>query len=320
LIPVFSLFTQIKAHGHWKAWIFCLSLLVINSSCHSLRRPIRSEKSKGSGGSSSGDSNKLSAHSNTPDGDTSLAPNPDTGLSVQPSWARAAELEKSWQKILGRKDHRHGDLKLEGTWNIAYNETELSSPVIMLVRPQHFVYISIRPLLGIEMLRIVLRPDSVWMISRLNKNYWCGTWAELEPSLGLPLDYGWFQDALLHGHGSLIDLAVNQKLLPPTSQDQNKRLEASPNKSDATLEAEWGRWPAKIHALRIQSPAGSLNINFSKIFENESSTLPAQMTFALTIPRNNASLEMHWKEPKFQGVEMPSIKIPEDYQKLKLAK
>lgn len=221
---------------------------------------------------------------------------------------------------MGRKDHLQGDLKLEGTWNITYNETEIASPVIMLVRPQHFVYISIRPALGIEMLRIILRPDSVWMISRFNRNYWSGTWAELEPSLGMPLDYRWFRDALLHGHSSLIDLAVTNQLTPPSVPGESIRLQAKAGPNSAKLLAEWGRWSSKIHALRIQSPAGNLNIDYSKIFETQSSTLPAQMTFELTIPRNNAILEMHWKEPKFQGVEIPSIKIPDDYQKLKLTR
>ncbi|MFM8786122.1 MAG: DUF4292 domain-containing protein [Bacteroidota bacterium] len=126
----------------------------------------------------------------------------------QPSRPSPTDLEKSWLKILGRKDYLRGDLKMEGNWNITYNETQIASPVIMLVRPQHFIYLSIRPALGIEMLRIILRPDSLWMISRLNKNYWSCTCAELEPSLGMSLDYRWFQDALLHGHRSLIDRAV----------------------------------------------------------------------------------------------------------------
>ncbi|MFM8978073.1 MAG: hypothetical protein ACKOJE_08500 [Bacteroidota bacterium] len=42
------------------------------------------------------------------------------------------------------------------------------------------------------------------------------------------------------------------------------------------------------------------------------------MTFALQIPRNQALLEMNWKEPKIQAVELPTIKIPEDYRKLKI--
>jgi hypothetical protein len=233
-------------------------------------------------------------------------------------------LEKGWLKILGRKDYQRGDLKLEGNWNITYNETRIASPVIMLVRPKHFIYLSIRPALGIEMLRIILRPDSVWMIGRLNKNYWSGTWAELEPALGMSLDYCWFQDALLHGHRSLIDRAVLSSLSPPPAGEQRVRFEnispgTSPQgKLNAIFQAEWGRWPSKIHQLKIQGSNGTLQMDYLKIFETESASLPIQMTFALQIPRNQALLEMHWKEPKLQAVELPSIKIPEDYRKLKI--
>ena len=59
-------------------------------------------------------------------------------------------------------------------------------------------------------------------------------------------------------------------------------------------------------------------MDYLKIFETESTSLPIQMTFALQIPRNQALLEMQWKEPKLQAVELPTIKIPEDYRKLKI--
>jgi len=320
LALVYSLFWQFNALRHWRACLLCLVLLVINSSCQSIRPSTRSGQNTDRRGAGSGDSTKLPANSNSPSGESSATRETGNGQAAQTTDSNPAELEKKWQKVLGRKDYLRGDLKLEGTWNITYNETELASPVIMLVRPQHFVYISIRPALGIEMLRIILRPDSVWMISRLNRNYWNGTWAELEPSLGMPLDYRWFQDALLHGHSSLIDLAVTNKRSPPSVPDHSIRLQAKPSPNTAYLFAEWGRWPSKIHTISIQSPAGKLNIDYSKIFETESASLPAQMTFALTIPRNNALLEMNWKEPKFQVVELPSIKIPVDYQKLKLAR
>lgn len=227
---------------------------------------------------------------------------------------------KDWLKLLGHKDFKQADLKMEGNWNITYNETQIASPVIMLVRPQRFMYISIRPALGIEMLRIVLQPDSVWMISRLNKNYWCGTWSELEPSLGMSLTYRWFQDALLHGHQSFIDQAVDNGLTPPSTYDQPLRYINHKERSAPAIEARLGRWPFKIHQLQVQSPQGSLQIKYLQIHEAESASLPKQMTFELQIPRNNASLEMNWKEPKLQLVERPSLKIPDDYQKLKLAK
>ncbi|MFM7747994.1 MAG: hypothetical protein ACKO7X_08750, partial [Bacteroidota bacterium] len=117
-------------------------------------------------------------------------------------------------------------------------------------------------------------------------------------------------------------------LSPSSSGEQRIRFEnialgtslgTSPlGKRNATFQAEWGRWPSKIHHLKIQASSGSLQMDYLKIFETESASLPAQMTFALQIPRNQALLEMHWKEPKIQAVELPTIKIPVDYLKLKI--
>lgn len=296
----------------WSFLLISIGILWITSSCHS-RRP-------NPGAAKHPLNHNLSI-------DTASLPE-SRKADEKPTSPSPADLEKSWLQILGRKDYLRGDLKMEGNWNITYNETQIASPVIMLVRPQHFIYLSIRPALGIEMLRIILRPDSLWMISRLNKNYWSGTWAELEPSLGMSLDYRWFQDALLHGHRSLIDRAVLGGLSPSSSGEQRIRFEnialgtslgTSPQgKRNATFQAEWGRWPSKIHQLKIQASSGSLQMDYLKIFETESASLPAQMTFDLQIPRNQALLEMHWKEPKIQAVELPTIKIPEDYRKLKI--
>jgi len=292
----------------WNFFLLCVALLWMTSSCHSRLRNAGTTKQ---------------ALNNNPSKDTTYLPE-SPKADEQPTRPSPADLERSWLKILGRKDYLRGDLKMEGNWGITYNETQIASPVIMLVRPQHFIYLSIRPALGIEMLRIILRPDSVWMISRLNKNYWSGTWAELEPSLGMSLDYRWFQDALLHGHRSLIDRAVLGGLSPSSSEKQRIRFEdislgtTPQGKRNAMFQAEWGRWPSKIHHLKIQTSSGSLQMDYLKIFETESASLPTQMTFSLQIPRNQAQLEMHWKEPKIQTVELPTIKIPEDYHKLKI--
>jgi len=311
---------RIKPGVHHALLVLALGLLLVNSSCHSRRRSAYSKKLSVREARSSSDSEKAALNDfDSLKGDSVLAPSSGTSDSVQPMRPSPIELKRGWLKILGRKDYLRGDLKMEGNWNITYNETQLASPVIMLLRPEQFIYISIRPALGIEMLRLILRPDSVWMISRLHKNYWCGTWTELEPALEMSLDYRWFQDALLHGHRSFIDRAVIHGLTPPNSFAQPIRFEVNLSKRTAIFEAEWGRWPSKIHQLHIQSPSGSLKIDYLKIFDAETSTLPAHMSFTLKIPRHNAILEMHWKEPKIQGVELPSVKIPKEYRKLKLA-
>ena len=288
---------------------FGVSLLIIGVSCHSARKSIPSPKR------GMMDSMQSNGHSH----DSSSAINPGHGRPVPPSKPSPIELEKEWFGLLGQKDHLRGDFKLEGNWDITYNENHLASSVVMLVRPQQFMYISIRPVLGIEMARILFRPDSIWIINRFNENYWVGTWAELQPSIGFSLDYRWIQDALLHGHQSLIEQAVLRGVKPPVRTAIPRiQLENLQGNDKTVFEADWGQWPSKVHRLQIQSSGSSLKIDFLNVFNTENSSLPTHMTFALQLPRKKLFLEMHWNDPKLQEVSPPSVRIPKGYDKLLL--
>jgi len=210
---------------------------------------------------------------------------------------------------------------MDGSWNITYNQNSLASAVSMWVRPGSFVYISLRPALGIEMIRLVLRPDSVWMISRLNKNYWNGSWAELQAALGLALDYPWFEDALLHVHRTLIQTAVRQAVPPPAPGSPNRTtVPLGMGEQNAHMEFHWGQWPAKIHRLHIHGPKGQVLLQYLQTTELAGATLPVEMKFELEIPQHKAVLDMHWKEPRLKTVEFPSVKIPSEYRKIKLTR
>lgn len=290
--------------------IFLLSalLLWINTSCKSTRKL---------NPSSTRQSDLDSSQSNKVSKDSSSIINSRNDQPVPPSKPNPVDLQKGWSKILGQKDHLQGDFKMEGNWDITYNENQISTPVFMLVRPQHFIYISIRPALGIEMARVLIRPDSLWIVNRYNKNYWSGAWVDLETSVGFPLDYRWLQEILLHGHRALIEQAVLHGIKPPGQVDDHRiQMETLQRNRKLSFEADWGKWPFKVHRLHMQSSTSSLKIDFLNVFQGDKTSLPTHMTFAFQLPRNNIFLEMLWKEPKFQSVDLPTIKIPEGYDKL----
>lgn len=288
--------------------LLSMFLLWSNTSCKSTRKL---------NPSTTRHSDMDSSRSNNHSKDSSWVINPRNDLLVPPSKPNPVDLQKGWAKILGQKDHLQGDFKLDGNWDITYNENQIASPVIMLVRPQHFIYISIRPALGIEMARILIRPDSLWLVNRYNKNYWSGAWADLETNIGFPLDYRWLQDVLLHGHRTLIEQAIFQGIKPPSKgDDQRIRMETLQGNRKIGFEADWGKWPYKVHQLQLRSSTSSLKIDFLNVIQTDKTSLPTHMTFAFQLPRNNIFLEMRWKEPKFQGVDLPTIKIPEGYDKL----
>jgi len=237
---------------------------------------------------------------------------------VAPSVIVPSPPSGAWTRLWGRNDFKNQGVKMEGTWNIAYNQYDFASPVSMMVQQGEWIWVSVRPALGIEVIRLILKPDSVWMISRPSKNYWSGTWDQLQKSLQLDLDYRWFEDALLHGHGSLIEGLQRARIEYPKAGSDSLVFTKGVDSSLSTVSVRWGKFPAKIHHLSMQSRRGNLDVEYLQSIEVASVALPSKMSLALHAPGHKALLRMHWKTPALEAVALPPIKIPTDYRKLKL--
>lgn len=244
-------------------------------------------------------------------------PQPGKDLSA-PSVTAPRPPQGAWNRLWGRYDFKNRGVKMDGSWNIAYNQYDFASPVSMMAQQGAWIWISVRPALGIEVVRLVLRPDSVWMISRPSKNYWSGTWNQLQKSLQLDLDYQWFEDALLHGHGSLIEGLQIAGIEFPKTGDDSLVFTKGADSSLTKVAVHWGKLPAKIHHLSMQSSRGNLSVDYLQSVEVASAALPAKMSLSLLAPGHKAFLQMHWKTPAVEAVSLPPIKIPADYRKLKL--
>lgn len=74
---------------------------------------------------------------------------------------------------------------------VDYLDTEqnLSTPVQIRICQDSAIWMSITPALGIEMVRILIRKDSVFMINRLKKEYYAGSFELIQQQLGLKVNY-----------------------------------------------------------------------------------------------------------------------------------
>ncbi|MFM9143277.1 MAG: DUF4292 domain-containing protein [Bacteroidota bacterium] len=243
---------------------------------------------------------------------TPVLPQPETTTTT------ALPQASAWNRLWGRYDFKNKDVKLEGTWNISYNQYEFASPVSMMVRQGSWIWVSVRPALGIEVIRLVLKPDSVWMVSRPSKNYWSGTWGQLQKALQLDLDYRWFEDAILHGHGSLIEGLVQAQIALPNNTIDSLSFKKGRDSTLASVTLRWGKFPYQIHHLSMQSQRGNLAVDYLQNTSLESASLPTKMSLALNAPGHRAFLLMNWKAPVLDALSLPALKIPSDYRKLKL--
>lgn len=65
----------------------------------------------------------------------------------------------------------------------------LSTPVQIRIRQDSAIWMSITPALGIEMMRVLIRKDSVFMMNRLKKEYFAGSFDYLKNYLGIDVNY-----------------------------------------------------------------------------------------------------------------------------------
>ena len=60
----------------------------------------------------------------------------------------------------------------------------------------HFIAVSVQPMLGIEMVRMEATPDSLWIFDKMNRKYVAFTYPEIEQTLNTNLSYKKIQDLL----------------------------------------------------------------------------------------------------------------------------
>ncbi|HAJ98664.1 MAG TPA: hypothetical protein DCM62_01425 [Bacteroidales bacterium] len=84
------------------------------------------------------------------------------------------------------------------------------------IQKDQAIWISLAPLLGIEIARIVIRPDSVWFLNRLNTTYFIGDLSFFNELVGTNLDFFMMQDVLM---GNDFSHFTNHP--PQTSQEGN---------------------------------------------------------------------------------------------------
>lgn len=69
------------------------------------------------------------------------------------------------------------------------SEQNLSTPMHIKIKQDSAIWMSITPALGIEMMRILIRKDSVFMMNRLKKEYYAGSFDFIRQELGFNVNY-----------------------------------------------------------------------------------------------------------------------------------
>ena len=95
------------------------------------------------------------------------------------------------------------------------------------IRKDSVIWLSISALLGIEVARIQITPDSLKLMNRINKTYWTGDFEDVENTYGIPANYEQLEGVLV-GQISLENQNMSSIILENKYLLFNKKKKKTP--------------------------------------------------------------------------------------------
>lgn len=216
--------------------------------------------------------------------------------------AALATADQRFQQLL-RNDFAFSEMSMSGSITVDMNDQRLSSPVGMKIQKDQQIWISVKPMLGIEAFRALIRPDSVFVVDRLNKQYLEKPFSWLAELSKAPLTYAALQDLLVNNVGFLakgnrltsqateIQLNLDElryTLFPGSAGDKLDRLVVSQIDQQLTVRFveptsfEGKLLPKSLNLVIEGKQSGTIDINFSKFALENGQTYPFSIPSSYT--------------------------------------
>jgi len=197
------------------------------------------------------------------------------------------------------------------------------------IKKDSAIWLSITPLLGIEMARVLITKDSIKFLNRANKEYFLGDFGYLNKLFGTDLDYQMLEALLI---GNSLDFDEKEKLHSRVDRKRERYFLSTEKKRKVTMELKKEKekikkqaqvlWlnpvTFKITQLLLSSPETkrSLTGKFSDYREIEEQLLPYKLHFVL---KSNTTSEIDVEYSKFSIGKLLSFpfKISSKYVEIK---
>lgn len=181
------------------------------------------------------------------------------------------------------------------------------------------IYISIAPILGIEVARMLITPDTVKIINRIESSYFVGDMQFLNKMLNTDLDFYMLQ-AILTGNDFTHFNTNNFEVL----EDRGRLMLHSPSRGRQTTGPsgqlyQHNLWlnesSYKIEQTVLYEPQGQRTIKaaYSAFASIGQQTLPSQINIEFTEPSAKAEFSIRYNRTDLDNPQQMSFSIPERY-------
>jgi len=193
------------------------------------------------------------------------------------------------------------------------------------------IWMSITPILGIEVARILITNDSVKYINRIDKEYFLGDFDYIDDVLGVDLDYQMLEALLI---GNSVDFEREEKKIK-TSIDRKKgayfistikkrktRKELRKDKAKIKGEQNQAIWlnPSTFKVIELlitqSSNTRNLQVSFEEFKSIDEHTFPNKINYKISA-KDTTSIVLKYANINFDKSLSFPFKIPSSYVQVK---
>lgn len=208
-------------------------------------------------------------------------------------------------QAMRQNDANFAELSAQGNLNADLNGQSLSAAFNLKLQKDKQLWLSVKPMLGIEAVRVLIRPDSVFVLDRLNKAYLAKPFSWLSSLSQAPLTFAALQDILINNVGFLAGMKVEkggEGTLLFMQQGINYRLRQ-------------GNAPLKAASLEVQQEQQQLKVEYLKWQELEKQWLPAQLKMAIK-GKQSGGIELNFSKFAVENGQTYPFSIPGSYSQM----
>lgn len=213
----------------------------------------------------------------------------------------------AWEQALAN-DLEVAELSLSGDLSATINGENLNSAFNIRIERGKQIWLVLRPMLGIEAFRVLITPDSLRMVDRINKQYYEKPFSYLNQLAGTQIDYQTLENLLLNNLSHLKsteagkastagydfmarrgDMRFNIALQPELPKSKTVLAESGDKKVRIDYQLPGrvdGHWaPASLKAILNGNENTGISLNFTKFAVENGQTYP------YSIPKNYSRVD-----------------------------
>jgi len=217
---------------------------------------------------------------------------------------------RSSKSIVKKVNQNHLDYnwftaKLSGKIEIGGADTPISAN--LRIRKDSVIWFSVSALLGIEVARVQITPDSLKLINRINKTYWSGDFEDVESAYGMPVNYEQLEGILV-GQISL----ENQKMRSIVSE--NKYLLFNKSKKEIPQTKAWIDNRFLTHTFLLEDELEqSLTIRYLEYEKHAQRWVPLKLNLLLASIEQQTEANFTYSKVNINNPKKVNFNIPENY-------